>query len=107
MHSRKTLFTLSRWAIFATALAMPVAAQAAMVQVAVHYDDLRLSNPAGARTLLVRLKSAARQVCGGLPEKTDLGGVVGYQGCLRGSLEQAVATLDRPEVTALYHEMAH
>ena len=60
MHSRKTLFTLSRWAIFAAALALPVGAQAAMLQVAVRYDDLKLSNPAGARTLLVRLKSAAR-----------------------------------------------
>ena len=96
-----------RLAAFAATLALPVSAQAAAYQVVVHYGDLKLSNAVGAQSLLLRLKAAARQACGGTPDRGDLGRMRDYHTCLNGSLDQAVATVDAPMLSALYHEMDH
>jgi UrcA family protein len=103
IHSKACL----RLAILAAMLALPVSAQAAAYQVVVHYGDLKLTNPAGAQSLLLRLKAAARQACGGTPGRGELRGLHDYRACLTGSLDQAVATVDAPVVSALYHEMDH
>ena len=107
MHFKTNIIAALRFAAFATVLVLPICAQAAAYQVVVRYADLRLSNLEGARALLVRLKSAARQACGGLPERVDLGQVGPYQVCLRSSLDRAVAAVGDPTVSGLYHELAH
>ncbi|MDB5739266.1 MAG: hypothetical protein JWP16_306 [Alphaproteobacteria bacterium] len=107
MHFKHTIAAALRFAAFAVLMATPVAAQAAAYQVVVHYGDLKLSNAAGAQSLLSRLKAAARQACGGTPVRGELRNMIAYQGCLRGSLDLAVATVAAPEVSALYHELDH
>jgi UrcA family protein len=108
MHFHSTAITSGlRLAAFAATLALPVSAQAAAYQVVVHYGDLKLSNAVGAQSLLLRLKAAARQACGGTPGRGDLGRMRDYHTCLSGSLDQAVATVDAPMLSALYHEMGH
>ncbi len=105
-HSRAIASAL-RLAVFAATLALPVSAQAAAYQVVVHYGDLKLSNAAGAQSLLLRLKAAARQACGGTVGRGELRILRDYHTCLNASLDRAVATVDAPMVSALYHEADH
>lgn len=107
MHFKINFITAGlRFVVFAAALATAISAQAAAYQVVVHYADLGISSVAGARALLGRLKSAARQVCCSTPDIADLRSLGAYKAFLRGSLEQAIATIDEPAVSSLYYELA-
>ena len=72
--------------------------------VAVDYADLNLAGPAGARTLLSRIRAASSLVCHAAAPATpmNLGRVQGYRSCLNATIGRAVDSLDAPVVTALY-----
>ncbi len=72
--------------------------------VAVDYADLNLSGPAGARTLLGRIRAASSLVCHAASPATPmiLGRVQGYRSCVNATMGRAVETLGAPVVTALY-----
>jgi len=71
--------------------------------VKVEYNDLDLSQPAGAAKMLNRLDTAAMEACG-----VDEGSLSDYKwavhrsACHAASLNQAVAALDAPRLTELY-----
>jgi UrcA family protein len=67
----------------------------------VSYFDLDLATPAGVQTLYDRMKDAARTVCASLESK-QLGRMSPWRDCYQQAVEDAVATVDRPALTALY-----
>ena len=67
----------------------------------VSYADLDLSHPAGVDRLYVRLRQAASLVC----NPSDTQGVraqVSYRACAERALDDAVATVNDPNLTALH-----
>ena len=72
--------------------------------VAVGYADLDLSGPAGARTMLGRIRAASGRVCHAAAPATpvNLGGVRSYRACVGAAIDRAILSLDAPVVTALY-----
>jgi len=70
--------------------------------VTVRYADLNLSDPAGAKVMLGRIKRAVETVCGGEPDLRELGQMQAFRGCERESIHHALDVLDAPQVTALY-----
>ena len=80
-----------------------VHAQAADAQTrsqAVSYADLDLGRQAGDRALLQRINGAAKLVCG--PEPRDLKDLQPYTACTRQAVNQAVADVSNPGLSALY-----
>ncbi|HZF28060.1 MAG TPA: UrcA family protein [Gammaproteobacteria bacterium] len=71
-------------------------------KVLVRYGDLNVNTAAGAEQLYHRISLAAHEVCTdvGLPSYLTLHHI--YQQCRQTAVEQAVATVDRPKLTALY-----
>ncbi len=67
----------------------------------VSYFDLDLSTPAGVQTLYDRTKQAARSVCASFASK-ELGRLAFRRDCYEQAVDDAVATVDRPALTALY-----
>ena len=88
----------------AAALAGSAAAQSddagAPLSVKVRYSDLDLASDGGARTMLARIESAARRVCGQAPDLRDLGRVALYDHCRSDAVGRAVRRLGAPLVTA-------
>ena len=86
--------------------AVPAAAQApadpAAPSVAVRTSDLDLSRAADAKVLLGRLRQAASETCGGAPSLGDLPARAAYRACMAATMDNAVAGLHAPVVTALY-----
>lgn len=85
-------------------VALPAAADGRFIQqsLEVRYDDLDLGKNAGIAQLYGRLRTAAETVCdtGYRPQTLFL--VPTWRACLTGALDQAVAEVDRPALTA-YH----
>jgi UrcA family protein len=96
------LGTLAMLAAGATVL--PAAADGRLVEESfeVRYADLDLDKAAGVANLYARLRSAAEQVCstGSGPQALFLSS--SERACVTAALEQAVANVDRPALTA-YH----
>ena len=71
---------------------------------AVDYRDLDLSRPAGAATLIARLRAASDLVCrAGAPATAmTLSAVQTYRSCTRAAMDRAVRAIDWPTVSALY-----
>jgi len=71
---------------------------------AVRYDDLDLSQEAGARQLLIRVHQAARDVCmrGYETWRPYLNNHPSVRNCVIAASNRAVASLNNPMVTALY-----
>ncbi len=71
-------------------------------QITVHFGELDLGQPAGAATLYRRIRVAAERVCGE-PRLTGSRMVQPeWRACVARAISQAVATLDRPTLTAYY-----
>ena len=66
----------------------------------VSFRDLNLSTPAGAATLYRRIKSAAESVCG--YEETDFRAQISWRACVRRAVDDAVAKVNSPQLTALH-----
>jgi UrcA family protein len=62
---------------------------------------LDLSNPAGAKVVLQRIRAAAQTVCGGEPDIRLTERFTLYQSCLKTTVDGAVASLASPLVTAM------
>jgi UrcA family protein len=67
----------------------------------VQYGDLNLASPTGVERLYQRIVAAAHDVCDRHGDRS-LGNFARTQICVRQSIARAVATADRPELTALY-----
>jgi UrcA family protein len=65
----------------------------------VHFADLDLSNDAGVARLFDRIKGAATRVCSGHRGGRTLRDKEQYTACLDLALSNAVARVDRPELT--------
>ena len=68
--------------------------------VKINYSDLNMSSPDGARVLLSRIKSAADRLCGYYAD-ADLGRRAEHMKCVRETVNEAVAEVDNPVLTAL------
>ena len=69
------------------------------VSVKVKFADLNVSSEAGAKALLRRIRSAAREACG-LPD-VSLAGSAHWVDCINDATDQAVDKLDVPMVSAM------
>jgi UrcA family protein len=68
----------------------------------VTYGDLNLEAPAGAKALLLRIRGAAWRVCG-QDNPRALGEPTAAK-CEKDAMSRAVADVDRPLVTQLFHK---
>jgi UrcA family protein len=100
--------TLAAAALALAALTQPASAGGGFVQssVTVSYADLNLSSPEGAKALYKRIKQAATTACGPKPAGIVLQRFASaqweYKSCIRGAVDNAVASLNNPLVSA-YH----
>lgn len=69
----------------------------------VSYADLDLTHEAGAQTLLVRIKSAARAVCEP-PQSLELTYATLYRQCVGDAIGRAVADVNAPALAQVYRE---
>lgn len=74
--------------------------------VTVHFNDLDTATAAGSKALLVRIHSAAAQVCHTTAEwyPTTWGS---YRDCYRATLDRIVSKLNLPQLTSLYAQEMH
>jgi len=77
-----------------------VAADRHTVNTTVRYGDLNLSNPEGAKTMLTRIRHAARQVCEPAPESALE--YADWRSCVSKATDGAVSRLNEPMVAAAY-----
>ena len=68
----------------------------------VSYSDLDLNTPSGQKTMLTRLKTASRYVCGHKPAASVAKST--FNKCYDEAMTSALSTLGNPQVTALYHK---
>lgn len=89
-----------------TSLSLPVQAgePAASTEpnIKVKFRDLDLSKPEGAATLYQRIERSARLVCTDSSSPYDAGRVETFQRCYQGAIQDAVASIDQPLLTALH-----
>jgi UrcA family protein len=104
----KTFFAtaLTTAAILGLAASAPASVAAAssdpdVISRAVFIGDLNLSSQAGAHIALRRIEAAASSICGEAPDLRNLDGAAPYHACIRSAVDQAVASLNSPIVTAL------
>ena len=74
-------------------------AEEAPKSLTVQFADLDLSKDAGAATLFNRIKGAAKRVCSTHSDGTTLREKQKYAACIEFALSNAVARVDRPELT--------
>jgi UrcA family protein len=74
-----------------------VAAQAEAVNsVVVPYGDLNLTDSVGAKVLYSRLRKAAEQVCGPVPNLRELDRSSDYEQCRDSALHSAIRQINQP-----------
>jgi UrcA family protein len=71
----------------------------------VHYSDLNLATFSGARALLGRIESAAKDVCGDRSTR-DLAVQAQEKSCYQRAVSDAVQTVSNPMLTAVYEKKA-
>lgn len=69
--------------------------------ITVNFEDLDLAGTAGAETLYGRLRTAARRVCG-KADLRDLQAVGEVKRCRTEALDDAVAKINHPRLTAVH-----
>jgi len=67
----------------------------------VKFADLDLSKAEGQKALLARIRGAAGEVCAPKPEPNDTKGSTSYKKCVGDAVNQAVAKVGNPGLTAL------
>jgi UrcA family protein len=70
--------------------------------VKVSFADLDLSTNAGAETLYKRIQLAANQVCGSYRDRRSMKFYQDWKTCRSQAIENAVAKVDRPTLTAVH-----
>lgn len=73
----------------------------------VSYRDLNLANPQGAAALYRRIKHAAQEVCGPAEQAGSRLPRPGYSECVQRAIADAVAKVDRPELSAYHAQKEH
>ena len=87
------------------ALAAPAASTATNVeQITVHFGDLNIDQTTGAVVLYRRIRHAAERVCGEREVPGSRVVSLDWRRCVADSIDRAVASLDRPALTA-YHRV--
>jgi UrcA family protein len=72
------------------------------VQVDIPYGDLDLNKPAGAKTMMFRIRNASAEACE--PYIREMRERRVFKICLRQTMAQAVDELRSPQVAALFQE---
>jgi UrcA family protein len=103
-NSPVSLGVLGTLAILAGVADLPAVADGRFVEesLEVRYADLNLDKEAGVANLYTRLRNAAEQVCDSHYGPSPLFLSSSQRACVTAALEQAVANVDRPALTA-YH----
>ena len=70
----------------------------------VPYGDLDLTRPAGAKTMVYRIRHAAADACGGEPFIREMKERRVFKICLRQSMADAINDLQMPLVTAMFEQ---
>lgn len=83
--------------IAAATLSAPAAAEMRIM-----IRDLDLSTSEGIAALYQRIERGARRVCKGSAAPWDAGRVRTFQRCYASAIEDAVSTIDHPQLTALH-----
>jgi UrcA family protein len=73
----------------------------------VSYRDLNLTNPQGIAALYRRITGAAQEVCGPAERTGSLLPRPGYRECVQRAIAEAVAKVDRPELSAYHAQREH
>jgi UrcA family protein len=74
----------------------------------VSYADLNVSQEAGAKVLLSRIKGSAERVCGPRPSRFfDVRGTRAFKTCFKTAVENAVTATNQSLVMDLYHSGGH
>lgn len=101
MTIRYSLAALAAMSLLAgPALAQPAQTDDSPRQVAVSYADLNLDTASGQAVLVERIHRAAEVACGGEPDSRDVKATMAYRGCLKHSVETAVAAIPSPSQLA-------
>ena len=111
MNTNHSITNIARRIAFVVLAAAPITMLASVApahesadapaHLAVSYADLNLNNDAGTAVLYMRLKQAARQVCGDWDTR-DLSRGLAATACINKALSQAVARVNSPMLTSLY-----
>jgi UrcA family protein len=85
-------------------LALPAQADEASSEpsIKVKFRDLDLSKPEGAAALYQRIERSARLVCTDSSSPYDAGRVETFKRCYEGAIQDAVASINQPQLTALH-----
>jgi UrcA family protein len=75
------------------------------VHLDVPYGDLDLNKPAGAKTMMFRIRNASIEACGGEPFIREVRERRVFKICLRQTMAAAVDDLKSPMVAAVYQEV--
>ena len=75
-------------------------------EVTIHYSDLNLSSPQGARVLYARIRTAAQRVCGPSFSLWDSSRSVKWKLCYAASIDTAVKKVNQPLLTALHERLS-
>ena len=70
--------------------------------ITVGFADLNVSTPSGAASLYGRIQKAASLVCGAQPSNVELARAQDWQACYRSAVSNAVASANKPTLTALH-----
>ena len=107
-QSQSITFVIAASLVFLSSAACNAQAQAADDTVVgvkkVSYGDLNLDTEAGARVLYRRLRGAAGEVCTPL-ESVDTVLKAGWRACMDKAMNSAVASVNKPTVTALHNKL--
>jgi len=71
----------------------------------VHFEDLNLDQPSDVATLYRRISSAAARVCGSRATTWIYYTLTEYQSCVTDTMQQAVARVNRPQLTSYYQRL--
>jgi UrcA family protein len=94
MNTRYALAALAALTLIAgPALAAPAQTDDAPRQAAVPCGDLNLNTPSGQAILTARIHRAAEAVCGPEPDSRDVKAQMAFRGCLKQSVDTAVAAI--------------
>ncbi|HKU16424.1 MAG TPA: UrcA family protein [Steroidobacteraceae bacterium] len=94
-----TLISLTTAVVFGVAIQTVACAEEAPKSLTVQFADLDLSKDEGAATLFNRIKGAAERVCSTQRGGTTLRDTKQHAACVEFALLNAIARVDRPELT--------
>jgi UrcA family protein len=89
-------------AAFALTAALAGVSLPAQADMKVKFSDLDLSKPEGIAALYGRIERSARLVCKDASSPWDAGRVETFQRCYQAAIQDAVATVNQPQLTALH-----